>query len=128
VDSRARSLRILCVDDHCDSLLAMGRLLRAAGHIVVTADSYLGAKDAAATESFDLLITDVGLRDGDGLRLLAELRARHQFPGIVVSGYDMPDDVKQSISAGFARHFTKPIDFAALTKAIADLVEQPPRA
>ena len=123
-----RCLRILYVDDHADTLSAMERLLRPEGHTVVTAASCLAAREAAEGEPFDLLITDAGLLDGDGLKLLAELRVQYPVRGIVVSGYDAPADVAHSVEAGFARHLSKPIEFVALTKVIADVVALPVEA
>jgi CheY-like chemotaxis protein len=118
----AGCLRILYVEDHADTLTVVCKLLRREGHTVVGAGSYAAAQEVAKGERFDLLVTDVGLCDGDGLALLAEMRQHYAIPGIVISGYGEPADVAHSTEAGFAVHLTKPIEFATLTQAIDDVV------
>ena len=38
--------------------------------------------------------------------------------GIALSGFGSSDDIDQSLSAGFAEHLTKPIEFRRLEEAI----------
>jgi PAS domain S-box-containing protein len=103
----ARSLRILLVDDHADTLGTMARMLRRAGHEVTTAASVASALEAATSGSYDLLISDVGLPDGSGVDLMRRL---HPLPGIALTGYGMESDVAKSREAGFLAHLTKPVD------------------
>ena len=132
MDVPARRLRILYVEDHADTLAVVARLLRLAGHTVAPADSCAAARAAAAAGNFDLLVADLTLPDGDGLQLLAEMRARYRVPGIVVSGHGMPGDVAGSADAGVACHLVKPISFETLSSAInavaAGLTPPPPCA
>ena len=73
-------------------------------------------------ESFDLLLSDLGLPDGSGVDLMRELRERGStLPGIALSGYGQEEDVRRSKEAGFAEHLTKPVDLQRLATAIASL-------
>ena len=121
MDTRARCYRILCVEDHEDTLVVTCKLLRAAGHTVVGVSSCAAARAAADDDAqrFDLLIVDVSLPDGDGLPLLAEMRRHYAVDGIVLSGYGTPADLAHSHAAGFAAHLVKPIPFETLAEAIA---------
>jgi PAS domain S-box-containing protein len=103
----ARSLRILLVDDHPDTLGTLARMLRRAGHEVTTAISVASALEAASTGPYDLLISDVGLPDGSGVDLMRRL---HPLPGIALTGYGMESDIAKSREAGFLAHLTKPVD------------------
>ncbi len=68
---------------------------------------------------FDLVVSDIGLPDGSGLTLMAQLRARYPaLRGIALSGYGMEDDIRRSQQAGFLLHLTKPINFSSLTAAV----------
>ena len=71
-------------------------------------------------DGLDLVVSDLGLPDGTGLDLMAELRDRYGVRGIALSGYGMEEDVLKSLAAGFERHLTKPIDLQALQAAIQD--------
>jgi CheY-like chemotaxis protein len=50
--------------------------------------------------------------------LMRELSGRYDLKGIALTGYGMEEDVRQCREAGFAEHFTKPIDPERLREAI----------
>jgi CheY-like chemotaxis protein len=68
----------------------------------------------------DLVLSDLGLPDGTGLELMAEIHQRYGVKGIALSGYGMEEDVRRSLEAGFDRHLTKPINLQALQTAIEE--------
>jgi two-component system CheB/CheR fusion protein len=113
-------LRILLVDDHPDTCAALERLLKLRGHIVAPAHNMRSALEkAGAGNSFDLLISDVGLPDGNGMDLLRVLRTKHPIRGIAISGFGMDADIAKSMEAGFAEHLVKPVKLEKLEAAIA---------
>ena len=116
-----RKLRILMVEDHEHTALVMSRLLRQAGHEVLTANSVQSALDLLRTTTLDLLVSDLGLPDGNGFQVMRELAKRGDAKGIAVSGYGMDDDVAQSSAAGFSAHLTKPISPEQLKQAIKEV-------
>ena len=63
-----QQVNILMVDDHADTNRAMKRLLEKLGHRVATADSVAAGLAAADAAPFDLLISDIGLPDGQAER------------------------------------------------------------
>jgi CheY-like chemotaxis protein len=73
---------------------------------------------AAQENSFDLVLSDLGLPDGSGLDLMRQLRDRHGLSGIAVSGYGTEQDLKQAREAGFVDHLVKPITFERISEAI----------
>jgi signal transduction histidine kinase/ActR/RegA family two-component response regulator len=113
-------LRILLVEDNMDTLQYLASVLRQRGHDVVTADRVASARAAVdqATVPFDLLLSDIELPDGDGLYLMRELNTRRPMPGIAVSGFGAPEDLRLSREAGFLDHLTKPVDLNQLDAAI----------
>jgi two-component system CheB/CheR fusion protein len=114
----SRPLRILLVDDHQDTCVALERLLVRRGHLVAAAHNVRSAMEAAARNSFDLLISDVALPDGTGTELMTYLRAISRIPGIAISGFGMNGDIEKSIDAGFAEHLVKPVKMENLEAAI----------
>jgi signal transduction histidine kinase/CheY-like chemotaxis protein len=113
-------LRILLVDDHPDTCAALERLLKLRGHHVAAAHSMRGALEIAGRDdSFDLLISDVGLPDGNGTDLLRVLRASRPIRGIAISGFGMDSDIGKSLDAGFSEHLVKPVKLEKLEAAIA---------
>jgi PAS domain S-box-containing protein len=116
-----RNTRILFVEDHIDTARVLGRILENAGFNVSHADTLAKGRELAAGCQFDLLISDLGLPDGNGLELMRGLRETQGLPGIALSGFGTPADVAASAAAGFAEHLTKPVDWERLKDAIERL-------
>jgi signal transduction histidine kinase len=114
----ARAWRILLVDDHQDTCLALERLLVRRGHLVAATHNMRSAMEAAARNKFDLLISDIALPDGSGIELMACLRAISALRGIAISGFGMNGDIEKSLDAGFAEHLVKPVKLERLEAAI----------
>jgi signal transduction histidine kinase/ActR/RegA family two-component response regulator len=115
--------RILLVEDHSSTRIALVGLLNRRGFEVVPAETFAEAVRQAAAQRFDLVISDIGLPDGDGHQLMKLLRERHELTGIALTGYGSDDDVERSRQAGFVAHLTKPVTVRALESALALLDE-----
>jgi CheY-like chemotaxis protein len=107
----------------------MQRILGRLGHQVCTASSCEEAirvssspgegKNNKNNNSFDILLCDLGLPDGNGYELLPRLRATQQsMRCIALSGYGREDDIQRSFQAGFVQHLTKPVCTAQVEEAI----------
>jgi CheY-like chemotaxis protein len=125
-----RPLRILYVEDHHDTAVALGKLLSQLGHEVRVATTAGEAMRLCEHERFDLLICDLKLPDGDCLGLLTHARKFNQsVKGIILSGCGMPEDVAKSKTAGFEAHLIKPIAFGALIDTLHSVMhDQTPSA
>jgi CheY-like chemotaxis protein len=99
------------------------RLLKSRGHEVKDAACAEAALSLAATNEFDLIISDIGLPDASGLELMPQLKSRYGLRGISISGYGMEVDLRNSATAGFSAHFVKPVDFQQLHGAVQRLAE-----
>jgi PAS domain S-box-containing protein len=111
--------RILLVEDHDQTRQTLARLLTSRGHEVAAAETARQARDLARTFAYDLVLTDLGLPDGNGHELMMELQQlRPACKGIALSGYGMEGDVQRSRAAGFDMHLTKPVDIGALENAL----------
>jgi PAS domain S-box-containing protein len=114
--------RILLVDDHRDTLKIMSRLLKSLGYTVTTASSVGEAMEQAGRQTFDLLVSDIGLPDGSGLDIMRALRERGAIRGIAMSGFGQDEDIRRSRSAGFDAHLVKPVNLNLLNQTIQQLV------
>jgi len=117
-DGKQSKMRLLLVEDHHDTARTISRLLRSAGFAVTTATDVASACAAADGEPFDVLVSDLGLPDGDGYEIMRRVRAIRSMPGIAMSGYGMNEDRRRSREAGFSEHLVKPIDLPQLIAAI----------
>ena len=119
-------LRLLVVDDHTDTVTALARLLRSAGYAVKTADTASVALSLAESESFDLVISDLGLPGMNGYDLMRQIRKTSPLlRGIAMSGFGMEEDIRRSHDAGFTDHLVKPVSMDQLEMAIRKLFPMP---
>lgn len=124
----AEPLRVLLVDDHEDTNRMLMLLLRRRGYQVKTASDIAQALDLFSRESYDVLVSDMGLPDGSGLDLLQKLGDNPpRYGGIIVSGYGMEEDIARSLAAGYKEHLSKPADVTQVEAAIRRLAGLPPR-
>ena len=105
--------------------MILARLLRRHGHEVLTASTVQSALSLASTQSFDLVITDIGLPDGNGIDLMRQLTKDYGLRGIALSGYGMAADRAKTQQAGFLAHLVKPINFDQLNHLLQGITPAP---
>jgi signal transduction histidine kinase/AmiR/NasT family two-component response regulator len=110
--------RLLVVEDDEPTLVVLARLLRRQGHKVSTANSIKSALLLASSQTFDFVISDLGLPDGEGVDLMRQLTSDHGLRGIALSGYGMEQDFVRTRQAGFFAHLVKPINFEELDRTL----------
>ena len=128
MSSLTSSLRILVVEDHHDTAQILTKLLGMAGHSVTPAETFADALAAAKAERFDLLLCDIGLSDGDGCDLIAEVSAMYPVKAIALTGYGMPAEVRRVREAGFDGFLLKPIALEELHETIQAVATGRPNA
>lgn len=110
---RPRALRVLLVEDDPLVRMTTADLLADLGHEVLQAASAAAAMEMLQSPA-DLLITDYGLPDTNGLVLAARLRERYPgLPVVIATG-------QQAIPVPDVIWLEKPYDQAALRRAIAE--------
>ena len=109
---------ILVAEDNALVADAMRLLFEETGHRVTTAGTIVDAVAAAASDPVDLLLLDLGLSDGDGLEVLAQLRERGALPrvNVALTGRDEPEVIERCRAAGCRDVLLKPVPVAELLR------------
>jgi CheY-like chemotaxis protein len=117
-----KGLRIFIVEDHSDSLSALETYLSECGHVVRHARTLADTEERLSQNSCDVLLSDIGLPDGDGWELLDRLRKAGTLPkyAIAMSGFGMFSERRKSTAAGYRRHLIKPLNPDDLDAALAE--------
>ena len=114
-----RSLRVLVVDDEPVSRHVLEQFLVADGHSVVSAASGTEAIAVGETERFDLMITDHGMPDMNGVQLAAAVREIHAgHPVILLTGFSEIGTWPQEAVPEVDLVLRKPVARGALRKAL----------
>ena len=111
-----KNISILLVEDHEPTRKTLALLLKRRRYEVVATASI--AEALAQRRNFHVLISDIGLPDGNGCDLIREMQKRGSIQGIALTGFGMEQDVARSQEAGFLMHLTKPVKIQALEKAL----------
>lgn len=125
------SKRILIVDDNIDGVTALAQILRIDGHECETAYSALEGLQRAASSRLEVVLLDIGRPIIDGYEIARRLRQNRQLDGtriIALTGYGQAEDRERALAAGFDDHFAKPLDFARLQRALAEVPSKVPRS
>lgn len=120
--TQAGGLRILLADDHVESVISVGRLLRSQGHHVQAALSGAEAVSSAAAFHPDVALIDLSLPVLDGYAVAQELRAMPATKSaflIALTGWDSDDVVARARAAGFDRHIVKPLSLDAMLAVLS---------
>jgi signal transduction histidine kinase/ActR/RegA family two-component response regulator len=122
--------RILVVDDNRDAADSLAMLLKLTGHDVRIAGDGLEALEEAATFTPHVILLDIGLPRLNGYEAARRIRDQQRHEGltlVALTGWGQEEDRRRSEEAGFDAHLIKPVDFAALTKLLAESVPTPPK-
>jgi EAL domain-containing protein (putative c-di-GMP-specific phosphodiesterase class I) len=113
--------RVLVVDDDPALRKMLARLLKRAAFEVVDVDSGRGALAALTAQSFDVIVSDIHMPDGDGLELLrAVRRVDLDIPVILMSGKPDVESAATALEFGAFRYLTKPLSADAVERIVRD--------
>lgn len=113
-----RGVKVLVVDDDEATRCIWSRQFGATGATVTTVEDARQAVEILRSEAVDVLLTDIRLRDVDGLELLASASSRPPMV-IAVSEFDDETVRERALSAGFDLYLPKPVDSRVLAQEIA---------
>jgi len=115
-------MRLLVIEDEPRIAEVLGAPLQRAGFVVDFVRLCAEASAALEAHPYDAAILDLGLPDGDGLNLLAELRRRgNPMPILVLTARDAVEDRVWGLDTGADDYLVKPFavtELIARTKAL----------
>jgi CheY-like chemotaxis protein len=117
--------RILLVEDTPANRVLATKLLRAAGHDVLTAGTGDEGVALARRHRLDLVLMDLGLPDMDGRRAMLMIRALEladDLPIVAFTAHAMVGDRERALTAGFDGYLSKPIDVATFATRVAEMM------
>jgi PAS domain S-box-containing protein len=119
-----KGMKILAIDDEADSLEILSCILNTYGADVSAFTSANQALLLLDRIKPDLLISDIGMPEMDGLSLIREIRTLSPERGgeiraIALTAYASQSDRKQVLAAGYEAYLAKPIDLEKLVGVLA---------
>ena len=119
-------IKVLVVDDHLDARELIRRVLADCGAQVLIAGSAEDALSLVERERPDVLVSDIGMPDVDGLELLRRVRALGparggSVPAIALTAFARSEDRTRALRAGFLVHVSKPVEPSELVATVASV-------
>src|SRR5215203_2171491 len=116
-------VRILVVEDELDALDLITIDLTAHGAKVRGASSAAEALELLRAEQFDLMISDIGMADTDGYKLIKQVRRQEgqhgeHIPAIALTAYARTQDRIRALNAGYNTHVAKPVEIKELVTLV----------
>ena len=118
-------MNILLVEDDPSIALVITAALEAEGMMVTECDSIAERDRLIAGQSFDAMVTDVMLTDGDGIETIGTVRAAApDMPIIILSAQNTLDTAVRASDTGAFEYFPKPFDIDELARTVRQAVGQ----
>ena len=114
-------LRVLLVEDNDINQELAVTLVKASGASVETVSNGADAVAAVTARHYDLVLMDIQMPGMDGMEATARIRALPQgrrLPVIAMTANALPGDREKYLAAGMNDYIAKPIDPAALQRAL----------
>ena len=117
--------RVLIVDDSPSQLLGMKKIMEKLGHEVISAEDGAQGVEVAKRELPDLILMDVVMPNLNGFqatRSISKEPATAHIPIVLVTTKDQVTDKVWGLRQGAKAYLTKPVNEAALTSLVRDLL------
>jgi len=117
--------RVLVVDDERSMREVLAIALRQAGYDVTLADGGSAALERLRAETFDLVVTDLRMRQTDGMAVLRAVRERTpETVVVVVTAYASTETAVEAMKLGAYDYVTKPFKLDEIRVTLANALER----
>ena len=117
--------KVLVVEDDASIGVVISAGLEAENIACEICDSVAKRDAALAAGKFDLMITDIVLKDSDGLATLASVRQQHpDMPVIIISAQNTLETAVRASEVDAFEYFPKPFDLNELVLAVKQGIER----
>ncbi|MBV2225582.1 MULTISPECIES: response regulator transcription factor [unclassified Sphingobacterium] len=118
-------MKILIIEDEIELAKSMIQYLSEERYLCEVANTFSEAKDRIENFSYDCILLDISLPDGNGLKLLEELKSLGKQDGvIIISAKDSLDDKIKGLQIGADDYLTKPFHLSELNARIYSLMRR----
>ena len=118
-------MKLLLIEDDASLREIMQRALKNEGYIVESAGTYFDACDKIAGYSYDCIMLDIMLPDGNGLQLLEQIKKNgNDARVIIISARDSLDDKITGLDLGADDYLAKPFYMAELSARIKSVMRR----
>jgi DNA-binding NtrC family response regulator len=125
ISNDSRNSSVLVVDDEPGMRTALRANFLRHGWRVETASGVRDAERACELTSYDLVVTDVRMRDGDGFEVMCSVQKTSPTTAVILlTAFGSVPEAVESMRSGAFDYLTKPVSFEQLQSAAARVMER----
>jgi DNA-binding response OmpR family regulator len=118
-------MKVLVIEDEKELSNSVVTYLAAEGYLCEVALSYRQAIDKTEQFEYDCILLDIGLPDGNGLRILKQLKENKKTDGvIIVSAKNSIEDRIEGLNLGADDYLAKPFHLSELSARVAAVIRR----
>jgi DNA-binding response OmpR family regulator len=118
-------MKVLIIEDEPELLETINSYLSSNGFLCESASTYFRAEDALSSFTYDMIILDITLPDGNGLNLINLIKKENSQAGLlIVSAKNSLDDKIKGLDMGADDYITKPFHLAELNSRLKSLARR----
>jgi DNA-binding response OmpR family regulator len=118
-------MKVLIIEDEVELLIAISNFLTKEDYVCELAENFINADEKLAIYEYDIILLDISLPDGNGLRLLDTVRKFQKLAGvIIISARDSLDYKIKGLDLGADDYMTKPFHLSELNSRIKALLRR----
>jgi len=112
-------MKILIVEDEVELLIGISNYLIKENYICELAENFRKADEKLSIYEYDIILLDITLPDGNGLKLLETIKKRQVKSGvIIISAKNSLDDKIKGLDLGADDYISKPFQLSELNSRI----------
>lgn len=113
---------VLVIDDEADLRALLQMSLTKMGLQVETADGVISAKKKLSEKTYDLVLTDMKMPDGNGLEVVEFVAQKSDTPIAVITAFGNPNQAVQAMKLGAFDYIAKPVTLAQLRTLVKSAI------
>lgn len=118
-------MKILIIEDEVELANSMGAYLHAVGYRCEFATSLNEASKKITSYTYDCILLDIMLPDGDGFTILEQLKADRKLDGVlIISAKNALEDKIKGLHIGADDYLTKPFHLSELTARMYSIIRR----
>lgn len=118
-------MKLLLIEDEKALLDSMVSYLKGEQYLCETASGFSAALEKIELYDYDCILLDITLPDGNGLKLLRELKANNKTDGvIIISAKNSIDDKIAGLNLGADDYLPKPFHLSELSARVAAVIRR----
>jgi DNA-binding response OmpR family regulator len=118
-------MKVLIIEDEIELLIVVSNYLTKEKYVCELAVNFQKAYEKLSIYEYDIILLDIGLPDGNGLKLIDTIKKYNRYAGlIIISAKNSLDDRISGLDKGADDYMTKPFHLSELNSRIRALLRR----